>query len=69
MNDDTMKASSTKPAIKFSAFKGKNLQPSGHETFEPATMDELLQEWGAYMRLRSKIRQLFLQETCRQSTD
>ncbi len=65
MNGNTTKASPTKPAIKLSALKDENPSPPGQETFEPATMDELLQEWGAYMRLRAKIRQLFVQETCR----
>ncbi len=69
MNDNTTKASATKPAIKLSASEGENLQPPGQETLEPANIDELLQEWSAYMRLRSKIRQLFVQETCRQSAD
>ncbi len=65
MSDNTTKASSVKPATKVSASEGENLQPPGQETFDPATMDELLQDWGAYMRLRSKIRQIFVQETCR----
>lgn len=69
MNDSTMKASPAKPAMELSALEGKNPPPSDPERTEPATMDELLKEWGAYMRLRSKIRQLFLQEPCRQPMD
>lgn len=69
MNDNTTQASAPKPATQVSASEGENLQPPGQETFDSANMDELLQDWGAYMRLRAKIRQLFVQETCRQSVD
>jgi hypothetical protein len=69
MNGNTTKASATKPAIKLSSSESGNLHTSYQETFEPATMDELLQEWGAYMRLRAKIRQLFVQETGHRSAD
>jgi hypothetical protein len=63
MSDNMTKASPVKPATKVSASEGENLQPPGQETFDPANIDELLQEWGAYMRLRAKIRQLFLHKT------
>jgi hypothetical protein len=69
MNGNTTKASPAKPATKVSASEGENLPPPGQETLDPATMDGLLQEWGAYMRLRAKIRQLFVQETCREFAD
>jgi hypothetical protein len=65
MNGNTTKASPVKPTTKVSASAGENLQPPGQETFHPANIDELLQEWGAYMRLRAKIRLLFVQEPCR----
>jgi hypothetical protein len=63
MNGNTTKASIVKPVTKVSASEGENLQPPGQETFDPADIDALLQDWGAYLRLRAKIRQLFLQKT------
>lgn len=66
MNHNPTAASSKKSALELSVSAGENLQPPGKKTFDPATMDELLQEWDAYKRLRAKIQRLFHQETPRQ---
>jgi hypothetical protein len=65
MNHNPTTASSTKSAAALGVSEDENLQPPGKKTFGSATMERLLQEWGAYMRLRAKIQRLSHQETCR----
>jgi hypothetical protein len=69
MNHNPTAASSKKSALELSVSAGENLQPPSKKTFDPATMDKLLQDWGAYLPLRAKIIRLFHQKTSRQSAE
>jgi len=59
MNDDQMKTLPMKGAIKLEAQKQDAVAPLPKEMAEPIELEELLKEWSQYIRLKSRIRQLF----------
>jgi len=59
MNDDKMKILPMKGAIKPEAQQEDVVAPLPKEMAEQIELDELLKEWGQYVRLKSRIRRLF----------